>query len=160
MALTHNHFGQAPSSDLSPLEFVAARRLSKPHVAIYGMVVLAEFPKSLVKDAPNEIRNIEAMYLHPGLGTGPVVQGKLRFNGEIVLKRFVARNLKPIFPVERRTELSGNLLVKVDSGRSLPTPNVERAVEPGDEVSGGGAAAASLSRLCGVSIWSTAGTYS
>ena len=41
MALTRNHFAKAPSSDLSPLEFVAARRLSKPHVAMYGMVVLA-----------------------------------------------------------------------------------------------------------------------
>ena len=61
MALTHNHFAKAPSSDLSPLEFVAARRLSKPHVAMYGMVVLAELPSSLVKDAPNETRNIEAI---------------------------------------------------------------------------------------------------
>ena len=102
MALTHNHFAKAPSSDMSPLEFVAARRLSKPHVAMYGMVVLAELPSSLVKDSPNETRNIEAMYLHPGLGTGPVVQGKLRFNGRTVLRRFVARNLKPIFPVEWR----------------------------------------------------------
>ena len=52
---------------MSPLEFVAARRLSKPHVAMYGMVVLAELPSSLVKDSPNETRNIEAMYLHPAL---------------------------------------------------------------------------------------------
>ena len=142
MALTHNHFAKAPSSDMSPLEFVAARRLSKPHVAMYGMVVLAELPSSLVKDSPNETRNIEAMYLHPGLGTGPVVQGKLRFNGRTVLRRFVARNLKPIFPVEWRVELSDELLIKVDSGLPLPAQNVERAIEPGDEGSGGGAAVA------------------
>ena len=131
MALTHNHFAKAPSSDMFPLEFVAARRLSKPHVAMYGMVVLAELPSSLVKDSPNETRNIEAMYLHPGLGTGPVVQGKRRFNERTVLRRFVARNLKPIFPVEWRTELSDDLLIKVDSGQALPAQNVEHAIEPG-----------------------------
>ena len=55
MALTHNHFAKAPSSDMSPLEFVAARRLSKPHVAMYGMVVLAELPSSLVRLASRHV---------------------------------------------------------------------------------------------------------
>ena len=138
LALTHNHFAKAPSSDLSPLEFVAARRLSKPHVGLYGMTVLAELPSSLVKDSPNETRNIEAMYLHPGLGTGPVVQGRLRSNGEMVLKRFVARNLKPIFPVDWRSDLAGDLLVKVDSGRDAPIGDGMRPSEIGDVATSAG----------------------
>ena len=139
LALTHNHFAKAPSSDLSPLEFISARRLSKPHVGMYGMVVLAELPSSLVKDSPNETRNIEAMYLHPGLGTGPVVQGRFRSNGEMVLKRFVARNLKPIFPVDWRSDLAGDLLVKVDSGRDALIGDGVRPSELGDVATSAGA---------------------
>ena len=59
------------------------------------------------------------MYLHAGLGTGPVVQGKIRVNGEYQLKRFVARNLKPIFPLSWKLELAGDLLVRVE-GHGTP----------------------------------------
>ena len=59
------------------------------------------------------------MYLHAGLGTGPVVQGKIRVNGEYHLKRFVARNLKPIFPLSWKLELAGDLLVRVE-GHGIP----------------------------------------
>ena len=119
LGLTHNHFGKAIGSELSPLEFIAMRKLSKPSTSVYGSVVLAELPQSLLKDSPNETRSIEAMYLHAGLGTGPVVQGKIRVNGEYHLKRFVARNLKPIFPLSWKLELSGDLLVRVE-GHGTP----------------------------------------
>ena len=98
-----------------------------------------------LKDSPNETRSIEAMYLHAGLGTGPVVQGRIRVNGEYQLKRFVARNLKPIFPLSWKLELAGDLLVsveghgtpatvadegaRVDVERSLPTHSEQVAVE-------------------------------
>ena len=119
LGLTHNHFGKAIGSELSPLEFIAMRKLSKPSTSVYGSVVLAELPQSLLKDSPNETRSIEAIYLHAGLGTGPVVQGKIRVNGEYHLKRFVARNLKPIFPLSWKLELSGDLLVRVE-GHETP----------------------------------------
>ena len=124
LGLTHNHFGKATGSELSPLEYIAQRRLSKPPTSVYGSVVLAELPQSLLKDSPNETRNIEAMYLHAGLGTGPVVQGKVRVNGEFHLKRFVARNLKPVFPLTWRSDLGGDLLVKVE-GSSIPPAVVD-----------------------------------
>ena len=49
--------------------------------------------------SPNETRSIEAAFVHSGLDTGPVVQGAVRVEGELVLKRFVARNVKPIIPI-------------------------------------------------------------
>ena len=54
------------------------------------------------------------MYLHAGLGTGPVVQGLIREEGQMRLKRFVARNLKPIFPIAWKKELAGDMLVQID----------------------------------------------
>ena len=122
LSLSHNHFGKAPASELSPLEYVAERRLSKPHTSVYGSIVLAELPQSLLNRAPNESRNIEAMYLHAGLGTGPVVQGFVREEGQMTLRRFVARNLKPIFPIAWKTELAGDLLLKIDSPAGPPPP--------------------------------------
>ena len=122
LSLSHNHFGKAPASELSPLECIAERRLSKPHTSIYGSVVLAELPQSVLNRAPNESRNIEAMYLHAGLGTGPVVQGFVREEGQMTLRRFVARNLKPIFPIAWKTELAGDLLLKIDSPAGPPPP--------------------------------------
>ena len=113
LGLTHNHFGKAPGCDLSPLEFVAGRNLSKPVTALYGMNVLAEIPQSQRQGSPNESRNVEAMFLHHGLGTGPVVQAMIRHEGEMKLKKFVARNLKPIFPFAWNVARSGGLLVDV-----------------------------------------------
>ena len=115
LSLSHNHFGKAPASELSPLEYVAERRLCKPHTSVYGSIVLAELLQSLLNRAPNESRNIEAMHLHAGLGTGPVVQGFVREEGQMTLRRFVARNLKPVFPIAWKTELAGELLLKIDS---------------------------------------------
>ena len=66
LSLVHNHFGKSPSADLSPLEFVAERKLSRLQTALYGMSVVAEAPSSLLKDSPNETRSIEAIYLHGG----------------------------------------------------------------------------------------------
>ena len=119
-SLSQNHFGKAPASELSPLEYIAERRLSEPHTSIYGSVVLAELSQSLLNGAPNESRNIEAMYLHAGLGTGPVVQGFVREEGQMTLRRFVARNLKPIFPIAWKTELAGDLSLKIDSPMGPP----------------------------------------
>ena len=126
LSLVHNHFGKSPSADLSPLEFVSERKLSKPQTALYGMSVVAEAPSSLLKDSPNETRSIEAIYLHGGLGTGPVVQGKIRVGSEMVLKRFVARNVKPILPFSWNLELAGDLLMKVDDKHTLPDVSGER----------------------------------
>ena len=48
-------------------------------------------PDSLRAQSPNETRSMEACFVHSGLDTGPVVQGALRIDGELVLKRFAAR---------------------------------------------------------------------
>ena len=135
LSLSHNHFGKAPASEFSPLECIAERRLSKPHTSLYGSVVLAEIPQSLLARSPNESRNIEAMYLHAGLGTGPVVQGFVREEGQMRLKRFVARNLKPIFPIAWKKELAGEMLVQIDSPVA-PQPLQDSGVVP--EVGDGG----------------------
>ena len=147
LGLTHNHFGKAPGCDLSPLEFVAGRNLSKPVTALYGMNVLAEIPQSQCQGSPNESRNVEAMFLHHGLGTGPVAQAMIRHDGDMKLRKFVARNLKPIFPFSWNVARSGGLLVDVvgvvadapaGSGADVPMiPEGERALDSG-EVPGSG----------------------
>ena len=96
-----------PLDPISPLEYISGRRLSKPVACTYGMGVLAELPDSLRKNSPNESRNIEAMFLHHGIGTGPVVLGKVRVENSFELKKFVARNLKPILPISWDVANSG-----------------------------------------------------
>ena len=76
--------------------------------------MLAELPSSLRQLCPNETRSVEACFIHPGLNTGPVVQGIFRVDGEQVLKRFVARNL-PIFPVAWNHSLGADVLMKFDN---------------------------------------------
>ena len=93
IALSHNHFSNAHGSDFSRLEYSTQRKLSKPSFAMFGSTVLAELPDSLRAQSPNETRSIEACFVHSGLDTGPVVQGALRIDGELVLKRFVARSV-------------------------------------------------------------------
>ena len=114
MGLTHNHFSKVQGSDMSPLEFTVNRPLSKPMTALFGQTVLAEPPSSLRQLAPNETRSIEACFIHSGLNTGPIVQGAFRVEGEHVLKRFVARNLRPIFPVAWN-HTGADVLMKFDT---------------------------------------------
>ena len=115
MGLTHNHFSKVQGSDMTPLEFTVNRPLSKPMTALFGQTVLAELPSSLRQLAPNETRSIEACFVHPGLNIGPVVQGVFRVEGENVLKRFVARNLRPIFPVAWNHTLGADIFMKFDN---------------------------------------------
>ena len=115
IGLTHNHFSKVQGSDMSPLEFTVNRPLSKPATALFGQTVLAELPSSLRQLCPNETRGVEACFVHPGLNTGPVVQGIFRVDGEQVLKRFVARNLRPIFPIAWNHSLGADVLMKFDN---------------------------------------------
>ena len=80
---------------------------------MFGSTVLAELPDSLRAQSPNETRSIEACSVHSGLDTGPVVQGALRIDGELVLKRFVARNVRPITPIAWKHMIGDQLFVEV-----------------------------------------------
>ena len=53
---------------------------------MFGQTVLAELPSSMRAQSPNETRSVEAAFVHSGLDTGPVVQGAVRIDGELVLK--------------------------------------------------------------------------
>ena len=114
IALSHNPFSNAHGSDFSPLEYSTQRKLSKPSFAMFGSTVLAELPDSLRAQPPNETRSIEACFVHSGLDTGPVVQGALRIDGELVLKRFVARNVRPITPIAWKHMIGDQLFVEVE----------------------------------------------
>ena len=94
LALSHNHFSKSRDSDFSPLEMIAERRLSKPVTALFGSTILAEIPSSLKQRTPNEPRSIEAAFLHVGIDHGPIVQGKIRVDGERYLAQFSARNIR------------------------------------------------------------------
>ena len=96
LALCHNHFAKVHGTNFSPLEYATHRSLTKPPSALFGQSCIAELPASMRAQSPNETRNVEAAFVHHGLDTGPVVQGAVRIDGELVLKRFVARNLRPI----------------------------------------------------------------
>ena len=85
-------------------------------------------------------RSIEAAFVHSGLDTGPVVQGAVMIDGELVLKRFVARNVKPITPIVWNQVIGDQLFSEIEGGQvqgePLPAregiriepaaPNVER----------------------------------
>ena len=70
----------------------------------FGSVVLAELPDSIRQYAPNETRNVEAAYVHPGLGTGAAVEGLLRVDGQLQLRRFYARNVREVSPLTWKAE--------------------------------------------------------
>ena len=139
-ALSHNHFYKAHGTDFSPLEYSTQRKLSRPSFAMFGQSVLAELPSSMRAQSPNETRSIEASFLHSGLDTGPVVQGAIRIDGELVQKRFVARNVKPITPIVWNEVIGDQLFCEIEGGQAqgevLPAregvriepaaPNVER----------------------------------
>eukprot|EP00435_Cladocopium_sp_Y103_P073190 s393_g42.t1 len=116
IALSHNHFSKAHGSDFSPLEYSIQRRLSKPSFAMFGQSVLADLPSSMRAQSPNETRSIEACFVHSGLDTGPVVQGAVRIDGELVLKRFVARNVKAITPIAWNQVIGDQLFVELEGG--------------------------------------------
>ena len=122
LALVHNHFGKTPSSDFSPLETVCGRRLSKPTSTLYGATVLAELPDAVRFRAPNETRSIEAAYLHAGLDHGPKVQGFVRFEGQLVLHQFVARNVRPILPLKWDAEMGAGFITM--SGHPIEVEDV------------------------------------
>ena len=148
IALSHNHFSKAHGTDFSPLEYSTQRKLSRPSFAMFGQSVLAELPSSMRAQSPNETRSIEASFVHSGLDTGPIVQGAIRIDGELVLKRFVARNVKPITPIAWNQVIGDQLFCEIEGGGQaqevLPArpgvhvepaaPNVERPRLPDAEI--------------------------
>ena len=84
---------------------------------MFGQTVLAELPSSMRAQSPNETRSVEAAFVHSGLDTGPVVQGAVRIDGELVLKRFVARNVKPITPIVWNQIIGDQLFSAIASTR-------------------------------------------
>ena len=111
LALSHNHYGKSRESDFSPLEMIAERRLTKPTTALFGSTVLAELPTSLKQRSPNETRSIEASFLHVGIDHGPVVQGKLRVDGQRYLAQFAARNVRQVTPISWEKDLCDSFLI-------------------------------------------------
>ena len=139
LGLMHNHFSKVHGSEFSPLEFAVQRTLSKPVPAMFGQTVLAELPTSLRAQSPNETRSIEACYVHPNLDSGGIiVQGALRIEGELVLKRFAARNVRAITPIAWNPELGDQLFVPLmNETQVVPDPARLRAraevFEPRDD---------------------------
>ena len=134
LSLMHNHFGRSGGTNLSPLETSAGRSLSKPTVSAYGSTVLAELPDSIRAYAPNETRNVEAAYVHPGLGSGAAVEGLLRVDGQLQLRRFYARNVREVAPLSWKADLCGSLLIPLEpsEGRDALEPPLDEAPAPAD----------------------------
>ena len=95
---------------------------SRHSFAMFGQTVLAELPSSMRAQSPNETRSIEAVFVHSGLDTGPVVQGAVRIDGELVLKRFVARNVKPITPIVWNQVIGDQLFSEIEGGQVQGEP--------------------------------------
>ena len=131
IALSHNHFSKAHGTDFSPSECSTQRKLSRPSFAMFGQSVLAELPSSMRAQSPNETRSIEASFVHSGLDTGPIVQGAVRIDGELVLKRFVARNVKAITPIAWNQTIGDQLFAALDGGQG---PGEPLPVQPGVHV--------------------------
>ena len=120
LALMNNHFGRAGGTDLSPLETSAGRSLSRPIVSIFGSLVVAEIPDSIRQYSPNETRSIEAAFVHPGLGAGSAVEGFLRVDGRLELRRFYARNVRPVTPLQWNQQLCQNFIFPLDFPLDIP----------------------------------------
>ena len=136
LALMKNHFGRAGGTDLSPLETSAGRSLSKPTVSLFGSLVIAEIPDSIRQYSPNETRSIEAAFLHPGLGTGSAVEGFLRVNGSLELRRFYARNVRTVTPLQWNQDLCQNFLIPFDIP-DAPLPPLDDPEIQGEPVQDG-----------------------
>ena len=121
LALVHNHFGKTRETDLSPLEVLSGRRLSKPARALFGSTVLAELPTSLRRKCPNETRSIEAAYISCGLDKGPMVMGFVRIDQEFHLMQFAARNVRQITPISWDLKLCDSFLAPMVGGED-PRP--------------------------------------
>ena len=127
-ALCYNHFSKARGTDSSPLEMIAGRKLSKPTTSLFGSCVLAELPDSVRGQSPNETRNIEACFIHPGLVRGSVVQGFVRVDGAQELIRFTARNVRPIEPLQWKVSLGSGVFSALEQPTGeLEAPNLERS---------------------------------
>ena len=131
IALSHNHFSKAHGTDFSLLEYSTQRKLSRPSFAMFGQSALAELPSSMRAQSPNETRSIEASFVHSGLDTGPVVQGAVRIDGELVLQRFVARNVRAITPIAWNQTIGDQLFAALDGGQG---PGEPLPVQPGVHV--------------------------
>ena len=83
-------------------------------------MVIAEIPNSIRQYSPNETRSVEAAYVHPGLGTGAAVEGMLRVEGQLQLRRFYARNIREVTPLTWKPELCGSLLYPLEASDVLP----------------------------------------
>ena len=75
-------------------------------------------------------RDLHLQCLVKVLDTGPIVQGAVRIDGELVLKRFVARNVKAITPIAWNPTIGDQLFAALDGqGPGEPLP-----VQPGVHV--------------------------
>ena len=128
LALVQNHFGKTRETDLSPLEVLSGRRLSKPVSALFGSTVLAELPTSLRQRCPNETRSIEAAYISCGLDKGPMVMGFVRIDQEVHLMQFAARNVRQITPISWDLKLCDSFLAPMVGGEA-PQPVRDAAGE-------------------------------
>ena len=137
LSLVHNHFGKSRETDYSRLELAVGRRLTKLITKMFGAVILAELPDSLKAHSPNETRYIEASYIHCGVDKGPIVSGRIRVDGELELRRFVARNVRVVTPLAWKLELCDDLLIGLSDGVAVASRAVDDragdvAVAPAD----------------------------
>jgi len=115
-SLVRSQFGKSRETDYSPLELAVGRRLTAPVTTLYGAVILSELPDSLKAHSPNGTRFIEAANIHCGTDKGSIVCGKIRVDGELELRRFVARNVRTVTPLAWKLELCNDLLVGFGDG--------------------------------------------
>lgn len=131
LATMHNGMGRAPGSDLTPLESVVSRKLTKPVVTLFASTVLAKLPDSVLKDLGTHPRSIEACFLFLTLDGAPVVQGLVRKQGSLVLQRFTARAIKPLLPLSWDPNLFRDVLAELGTDQPLkPRPAEPTKVLP------------------------------
>lgn len=137
LSLTHCHFAHVRGWDMSPIEVSAGRRFTRPFCSSFGSTIMAELPDSVKEQAPNESRNVEAAFLHPGFTCGAYVQAKIRIGDQMEMKRFIARNARAIEPVEWKASLCGSFLREFGERRGDAPAAPEappRVVLPSQEV--------------------------
>ena len=133
LSLTHCHFAHVRGWDMSPIEVSAGRRFTRPFCSSFGSTILVELPDSVREQSPNESRNVEAAFLHPGFTSGAYVQAQVRVNGQMETKRFIARNARSIEPVELKASLCEGFLRRFSDGvaRAPEAPPAPPVAPPG-----------------------------
>ena len=130
LAWTENVFRRPRGGELTAHELLAGHSRTKPSCSLYGSLVFAEVPDSVT--SPAGTRWVIAAFLGGQSGeNGIFVSSTCVVAGQLVVKKFAARSIRPMNRIVFKLEYCQDLLVQIsekfvpakdDDPKALPTP--------------------------------------